>query len=81
MLSNTIFEYLEQHFNRYLVGFDKSQMSTSLLGGSVSLEDVHIRPEEINGLLALNGYKYQLKAGQISNLTISTNAAMLALGR
>lgn len=51
MLTGKVYDLLKDQLDRFLFGFDKSQMSMSLLKGSISLSNVNLRPEEINSLL------------------------------
>ena len=83
MFTNTIYESLKQELDKYLFGFEKSQLETSLLSGNtphsgqvtlcsgqINLKSVNVKPDCATELLQSLGFPFQLKAGTIANLQI-----------
>ena len=70
MIKEKIFEYLEEYFQEYLFGFDKSKFDIGVSNGRVTMSDVNIKPEKINPLLINKEIPFLLKCGKCSKINI-----------
>lgn len=70
MIQNEVFSYLKDYLEKYLIGFDQSQLEVALLSGSIELKSVNINPVAINNLFAKYKLPFALKAGSLGRLEL-----------
>ena len=73
MLKNSLYPYLEKYINKYLYGFTKEQFDIGLMSGKIGLENLNLRPDKVNEKLDLKNQSFWLKAGLISNISVTTS--------
>ena len=65
MIKEKVYEYFEKYLNKYLIGFDKSQLAVAIMSGSIELKSVNLNPISINRLFEKYKLPFALKAGSI----------------
>ena len=73
MLKNSLYPYIEKYINKYLYGFTKEQFDIGLMSGKIGLENLNLRPDKVNEKLDLKNQSFWLKAGLISNISVTTS--------
>ena len=71
MLKNKLYPYIEEYVNKYLYGFTKEQFDIGVTNGSITLDNLNLRPDTINAILNTKNIPLWLKFGHIDNITIS----------
>ena len=72
-LSGRLFDQVGEYLQEYLFGFDREQLSCSVLSGNVVLEKVNLRPDKLSEVMAAVGLPFMLKAGMISRFELKLN--------
>ena len=77
MIKGQVYKLLNKNFQEFLFGFDQSKLDVSILSGifaiisgRINLNDVNLRPEKINDILANLHIPIGLKAGMIKRLSV-----------
>lgn len=81
MLKNKLFDSVKTYLDKYLFGFDKSQLEMSVLKGNsfnillrslgnINLNNVNLKPNKANKLLQNMMIPFALKAGTIGRLEL-----------
>jgi len=65
MIKDKVYSYLEKYLDKFLIGFDKSQLAVGLMSGSIELKSVNLNPVAINKLFEKYKLPFALKAGSI----------------
>ena len=73
MLKNSLYPYLEKYINKYLYGFTKEQFDIGLMSGKIGLENLNLCPDKVNEKLDDKNQSFWLKAGLISNISVTTS--------
>ena len=77
MLKNKVYDFLKEHLDKFLFGFEESNLSMSLLAGTIGVRDVNLKPDEFNHLAERSSLPVIMKAGLIGNLNISFSVLQL----
>ena len=80
MLKNKLYDSVKGYLDKYLFGFDKSQLDMSLLKGTqyipnlyignINLKNVNVKPNKANKILQSLMLPFSLKAGTIGRLEL-----------
>ena len=73
MLKNSLYPYVEKYINKYLYGFTKEQLEVGVMSGKIGLENLNLRPDNINEKLDDKNQPFWLKAGLISKISVTAS--------
>ena len=82
MLKNKFYDSIKTYLDKYLFGFDKSQLEMSVLKGifyhslylgNINLTNVNLKPNKANKLLQSLMIPFALKAGTIGKLELKVS--------
>ncbi len=76
MIKDQIYSCLQKYLEKYLIGFDKSQMEVALLSGSIELKGVNLHPGAINKIFEKYQLPFALKAGTIGKFELKVHSAL-----
>ena len=74
MKNNQLYSYIETYINDYLHGFTKEQLTTGIKKEQLKLENLNLRPDNINEKLDQLNKPFWLKAGLITKLDIGCSS-------
>ena len=92
VLSGTIYDKIKESLDKYLFGFDKSQLNVSLYNGkpilnsltpfigAINLKSVNIKPNKAEKLLLQLNLPFSLKAGTIGHLELKLSLVSSLFG-
>ena len=93
VLSGTIYDKIKESLDKYLFGFDKSQLNVSLYNGkfnsvqlthpslgAINLKSVNIKPNKAEKLLLQLNLPFALKAGTIGHLELKLSLVSSLFG-
>ncbi|CDW78351.1 vacuolar protein sorting-associated protein 13a [Stylonychia lemnae] len=73
MLKNKLYDSVKTYLDKYLFGFDKSQLEMSVLKGNINLNNVNVKPNKANKFLQSMMVPFALKAGTIGRLELKVS--------
>ena len=68
VFSGKVYDQVKEKLDKYLFGFDKSQLDVSLLKGAIKLQNVNIKPNKAEQLMQSLQLPFALKAGTVGEL-------------
>jgi len=71
MIKEKVYEYLKKYINKYLIGFEQSQLEVAIMSGSIELTNIHLNPVTINRLFEKSKIPFALKAGSIGKFAFN----------
>ena len=70
MIKNRLYPYIESYINEYLHGFSKEKLDVGVMNGQIKLENLNLRPDDVNEQMDEKNLPFWLKAGLISKIDI-----------
>ena len=77
MLKDKVYEHLKKYLDKYLFGFDKSQLDVAILKGNINLKNVNLKPDRTNELIDYWNVPIAVKAGMIGSLKVKFSVMQL----
>ncbi len=70
MIKNKFYPYIEKYINEFLWGFSKEQLKVGVINGTIVLEKLNIRMDQVNKKLDINDTPLWMKCGTIDKIQV-----------